>query len=155
MAVDAEREALIFDASAEEKLGFVSYLLAAAASLRPGERIHALDAVAEIVDEAIARYRNPAYVEALEAIGYPMVDAFELVETLGAESLEAVLSYAEKALRGEPAEPPEEVSIYADLLGWTKEPSQLSNTVLASAILISFVASFNRTVNEAIEAQDD
>ncbi|MEN3000130.1 MAG: hypothetical protein ABDH61_06135 [Acidilobaceae archaeon] len=155
MAVDAEREALLQDVQAEERLGFASYLLAVAASLAPSERIHALDAVAEIVDEAIAKYKNPSYVEALEAIDYPMVDVFELVEALSAEGLEAVLSYAERVLRGEAAEPPEEVQVYADLLGWTKEPSQLSRTVLASAILISFAASFNRTVNEAIDALDD
>lgn len=155
MALEAEGGSVVYEAPGEERLGFVAYLLAASSPLGSRGRLEALDAVAEVVDEAVAKYMSPSYVEALQALGYPLVDVYELVEAMGAEGLEAVLSYAEKTLRGERADAPAEVRVYADLLGWTREPEELSPRVLASAILISFVASLNRTVNETIEAQDD
>lgn len=135
-------------------LWMAPYLIAASAHLGKEGRLHALDAVAELVDRAVRENRSPLYADAIKVIEYPLVDLYELVDAMGAERVESVLRYAEEALYDPSAEAPEEVAIYADLLGWNTSPSELRPQVVGAAILLSFLASLNRTINDTLELED-
>lgn len=130
------------------------YLIAASAHLGKEGRLHALDAVAEIVDRTISNHKSPLYAEALQVIEYPLVNLYELVEALGVDGLEEVLKYAEEAIYDPSVAMPEEVIAYADLLGWNSDPAELDPRVVGAAILLSFLGSLNKTINETLEIED-
>jgi len=128
-------------------LSMVPGMLAVASVIDGPEKLDLLGEVAAIIDSYIATLRSPQYLKALNAIDYPLLDAFELLEAIGVEGLEEVLSYAERALEGKAGNPPDIVEVYADLLGWNTSPKELEPEILGYAILISFTASFNKALN--------
>lgn len=129
-------------------LHLIPSMLAVASVMDDDTRLELLNEVALILDSFVEKIRSPFYVKALGAVGYPLVDVFELVEALGVEGLEEILSYAVNVIDGVPSTPPRDLYLYADLLGWSKSPEELEPIALGYAIILSFIASFNRTLNE-------
>jgi hypothetical protein len=129
-------------------LNLIPGMLAIASVVDGSERLGLLDYVSIVLDSFVERIKSPLYVKALDAIGYPLVNVFELVEALGVEGLEEVLEYAKNAIEGEAGEPPEAVEVYADMLGWSSNPKDLERRTLGYAIILSLVASFNKTLND-------
>lgn len=155
MSVEADAgESLSWFTVAPESPGYsltlVPSLLAVSMVVDGSERLEALNLAADIVDVKLWELRGRAYREALDSIGYPMVDVFELIEAMGVEGLETVLSYAENIIEDHASsgEVPWEVEVFADLLGWEKSPEELDPDTLAYAIILSFTASFNKTLNK-------
>gem|GEM_PF-765505 len=131
----------------ESKLKLIPYLIAVSSVLDYDEKLEILDAMADIIDEVIEKYKGPLYREALEVIGYPLVDIYELVEALGVDGLESILDYAESILNNNSETLPVEVELYSDLMGWVKDLKSLSPQIIAYSILLSLIASFNKTLN--------
>ncbi|MDM7275849.1 MAG: hypothetical protein P3X22_007050 [Thermoprotei archaeon] len=141
--------------SASYPLTLVPSLLAVSMVVDGSEKLEALELAADVLDARLWELRGRAYRGALDSIGYPMVDAFELVEALGVEGLENVLSYAESIIEGRKGQSegiPWEVKVFADLLGWEKDPGELDPETLAYTIIISFTASFNKALNKTANA---
>jgi len=131
-------------------LNLIPGMLAVALVVGGSERLELLDFISVILDSFIEKIKSPLYVKALDAIGYPLVDVFELVEALGVEGLEEVLLYAKNVIEGKVKKPPEIIDVYADLLGWNLNPGELEPRTLGYAIILSFIASFNKTLNKTI-----
>lgn len=129
-------------------LNLIPGMLAIASVVDGPERLELLDYISGILDSYVERIRSPLYVRALDVIGYPLVGVFELVEALGVEGLEEVLNYARDALEGGVREPLDVVRVYADLLGWSSDPRDVEPRTLGYAIILSLVASFNKTLND-------
>ncbi len=108
----------------------------------------------ELVDQATAVFeatiipsiRENIVEGASTVIGYPLVDAVELVDCIGPEALADTLSWAVGALAYYPsqAHAGDEVHLYADCLGWEADPGNLPPLTAASAVIASFVAALNK-----------
>lgn len=122
-------------------------MIAVASLVDGSERLELLNEASLILDELISRLKSHSYSRALDAIGYPLVDVFELIEVLGVENLEEILAYAVNLIEGNPAERPESLEVYTDLLGWSMSPEELDRETLGYAIILSFTASFNKALN--------
>lgn len=155
MSVEADATGYLGGFSVTESAGYpltlIPSLLAVSMVVDGSEKLEALEIAADALDSRLWELRGQAYRGALDSIGYPMVDAFELVEALGVEGLENVLSYAEIIIEGRGGrgeDIPWEVRVFADLLGWEKDPGELDPETLAYAIILSFTASFNKALNK-------
>ncbi|MFZ8788743.1 MAG: hypothetical protein ACO2OZ_03640 [Acidilobaceae archaeon] len=131
-------------------LNLIPGMIAIASIVDGSERMELLDYISLVLDSFIEKIKSPSYVKALDVIEYPLVNVFELVEALGVEGLEEVLAYARSAIEGGVGKPPEVVEVYADLLGWSSSPNNLEPRTLGYAIILSLVASFNKTLNDII-----
>lgn len=106
-----------------------------------------IEEAAGLFDEVIYRLKDHMPEDAARVIGYPLVDALELVECLGGEAVIEALAYAVRVLMETPTEEPVKlIEVYSDCLGWEGDPQSLPPTVIAGAILASFTAALNKTI---------
>ncbi len=148
MSVEALENSRVREFTDYEDLNLIPSMLAIASLVDSSEKLELLEYVSNVLDSFVERIKSPLYVKALDVIGYPLVNVFELVEALGVEGLEEVLAYAKRAVYGEAEKPPEVVKVYADLLGWSSDPGSLEPRILGYALILSFIASFNKTLND-------
>lgn len=106
-----------------------------------------LEEAVGLFDEILFELRSRVPSEASQIIGYPLVDALELMDCIGADAVYEILAYAIGTLYLAPVEAPTKlIDVYSDCLGWASDPSTLPPTIIAGGVVASFTAALNKTL---------
>lgn len=110
-----------------------------------------VEEAADLFDDVLSELRGRVPAESSEVIGYPLVDAVELVECFGGEALYELLSSAlQVLLQGSHEIPGELVRVYSDCLGWERDPEELPPSIVAGGIVASFTGALNKALARRI-----
>jgi hypothetical protein len=112
------------------------------------EDVRELAIAGNVLNEMLGRVPLYNYERVKDYFDWPLVDVFELVDCIGLDGLEEVLTWSLSVLEGgalEPAPSDGLIKVFGDCAGWSVEPDDPID--VASLVFLSTIAVYNKTMN--------